>query len=197
MHNPGRSRPAASPRQEQRQVRPMEDWLSPADAAAFLGIKPRQLQRREQNGYLTKRTLPRQPTESVGRVEYLREDLEALKAGKPNVHARVVPAKDADQTTTNRRSTALAVSAPGLHNAPPEVSVFWRSFYEAATAMPPAPRPWLTLDEAVEYSGLSRRWLLKEAEAGQGAIEIRDMGKHARGGRWRFLRDDLGKGTAS
>lgn len=54
-------------------------------------------------------------------------------------------------------------------------------------------RPWLTLDEAVEFSGLTRPWLLHEAEAGQGSIAIRDMGKHTRGGRWRFFRDDLGK----
>jgi excisionase family DNA binding protein len=60
-------------------------------------------------------------------------------------------------------------------------------------AAPPQVKPWLTIEEAVAYSGLTRAWLLKEADAGQGSIAIRDMGRGAHGGRWRFLRDDLGK----
>jgi hypothetical protein len=70
-----------------------------------------------------------------------------------------------------------------------------------AVAVPPAPRPWLTLDEAAEFSGLTKRWL--EAEAirilrDEGttpiAIKVRDMGRGTHGGRWRFLRSDLEKG---
>jgi hypothetical protein len=50
---------------------------------------------------------------------------------------------------------------------------------------------WLTLDEAVPASGLTRKWLLAWAESGAGAIAVRDMGRGARGGRWRFSREGL------
>jgi hypothetical protein len=62
-----------------------------------------------------------------------------------------------------------------------------------APPTPQALRPWLTLDEAASFSGLTKRWLLTIAESETGAISVRDMGKHAPGGRWRFHRGDLEK----
>lgn len=47
---------------------------------------------------------------------------------------------------------------------------------------------WMTLDEAVTVSQLSRAWLLAAAEAG--TVSVRDMGKGARGGRWRYLKHE-------
>ena len=76
---------------------------------------------------------------------------------------------------------------------------------EVARQPLPAPRPWLTVDEAVEFSGLTKQWLRSLAESAvKGAVEgdltplevriaIRDMGKGSRGGRWRFHRDSLEK----
>lgn len=65
-------------------------------------------------------------------------------------------------------------------------------------------RPWLTLEEAAEYSGLTKRWLLAQAERsenlaqgtipGPDILSIRDMGKHSPGGRWRFHRETLNCG---
>jgi predicted DNA-binding transcriptional regulator AlpA len=52
-------------------------------------------------------------------------------------------------------------------------------------------KPWLTLEEAEVFSGLTKRWLLMQAEAGATVITVRDMGKNARGGRWRFSRASL------
>jgi hypothetical protein len=68
-------------------------------------------------------------------------------------------------------------------------------------------RPWLTADEAVEYSGLTRRYLLAQAEEyaqasadgmleeyeASGGFTVLDMGRHAPGGRWRFHRGSLGR----
>lgn len=59
------------------------------------------------------------------------------------------------------------------------------------SALPAHLRPWLTLDEAEERSGLTRRWLLARAKSG--AEGIRDMGGPAKGGRWRFHREALAK----
>jgi len=64
---------------------------------------------------------------------------------------------------------------------------------------------WLTLDQAVQYSGMTKRWLLAVAtakwpipilETGTSTVNgvvIRDMGAHSHGGRWRFHRESLGK----
>ena len=59
----------------------------------------------------------------------------------------------------------------------------------------PQPKPWLTLDEAEAFSGLTKNYLRKRAGAREGELTrgdgIKDMGKHAPGGRWRFHRDSL------
>jgi hypothetical protein len=62
-----------------------------------------------------------------------------------------------------------------------------RAWQKAERDEAPAPRPlgrWLTIDEAIEHSHLTRAFLLKAAETG--AMTVLDMGKGARGGRWRF-----------
>lgn len=59
-------------------------------------------------------------------------------------------------------------------------------------------RPWLTLDEAAEYSGLRKSWLLDFAMQNLPAtlegigISVRDNGPGP-GGRWRFHRGSLRK----
>lgn len=56
-------------------------------------------------------------------------------------------------------------------------------------------KPWLTLEEAAAYAGLTKSWLKAQAEAtidgGKSILAIRDMGKFAPGGRWRFGRESL------
>ncbi len=72
-----------------------------------------------------------------------------------------------------------------------------REFLESIEA-----QPWLTLDQAAQFSGLTKRWLLQQAEGTAGIaperlnplgvrIIIRDMGKHSPSGRWRFHRGSL------
>jgi hypothetical protein len=66
--------------------------------------------------------------------------------------------------------------------------------YPAPAAEPPRVKPWLTLDEAVAFSGLTARWLLEQAKSDKPLVTVREMGRGARGGRWRFFRGDLVKG---
>lgn len=54
-------------------------WLPTDEAAALLGVKPRQLQNRVQDGVIAKRTLPRAEGDKTARVVYSRADIEALK----------------------------------------------------------------------------------------------------------------------
>jgi hypothetical protein len=87
--------------------------------------------------------------------------------------------------------TKAVVNLPApIHSPAPEV--------RAATYDPHCWPCWLTLHQAAEYSGMTKRWLLLRAEASiadgiGGAAGIRDLGKHAPGGRWRFHRGDLEK----
>lgn len=54
------------------------------------------------------------------------------------------------------------------------------------------PKPWLTLQEAVEFSGLPASYLVQMAENGSGTIRAIDVGRRE-GGRWRFHRASLAK----
>lgn len=147
-------------------------WLTKPDAAALLGVATRQIERREAAGQLRKRTLPRAPGETSARVVYSRADLLALKAGAPNEYA-------ADNGTP---TTALAAAGVPFD--------FVGAFASALAALKPdapAPRPWLTLDEAAAASGLTARYLLANVDY----LQALDLGAHTRGGRWRFRLDAL------
>lgn len=189
------------------------EWLPKEQAAKLLGVKVRALERREAQGYIEKQIQPRKPTERAARVLYSRADIVALKAGTPNVHAREVDPDapvsiDTAQPASNRLkpsqdgSTALAVRNGGGTAALQRAGfIAYDGFIEQLAravdvlARPkPETRPWLTLDEAVAYSGLTRKWLLQNAEMDSNLVL--DMGSHARGGRWRFNREGLGKGSA-
>jgi hypothetical protein len=180
----------------------LPDWLPAAEAAALLGVKRRQLQMRERQGYIEKRVLPRSPTESVGRVEYSRADIEALLRGAPNTHAREIPAEpltldqaiglsDSAMRANGKPSTALALRSPLRGDT-------LQHFLAAVLAEnpirhePPAfLRPWLTLAEAVDMSGLPAPYLLTRAERGWDAAV--NVGRR-KGGRWRFSREGLVRG---
>lgn len=139
-----------------------EQWITKDEAARLLGVNPRQVQQRAAHGYIEKRVLPRLPTERQGRVEYSRVDVDALKAGKPNMHATQVddvgPLAPSGEGT---RDLALFHGAAPLRRssglgAPLEMI---RGLAEIAAALQPpapaAPKAWLTLGEAAAYSGLT------------------------------------------
>jgi hypothetical protein len=175
------ARSAQGGKEEKMQTVDNDAWLSKADAARVLGVSVRQLELKTAQGLIRKETLPKKPNERAARVVYSREDLDAIRAGSPNRHGEAAP----------ERTLARREQSP---NPFADFAERLAGLAFAAQSAKADLRPWLTLDEAAEYSGLTRAWLLKEAEAGENAITVRDMGKHARGGRWRFLRADLGRG---
>lgn len=98
--------------------------------------------------------------------------VEALKRDLDTPMVRALPVETAMQTI----APTLAPLAESLVSA-------LRGF------RPELVKPWLTLSEASEYSGLTKKWILHQGRT----ITMRDMGRGARGGRWRFFRDDLGR----
>lgn len=168
-------------------------WIPIAEAAQLLGVTPRQVQRREQAGNIEKRFGPRIGSAGAP-VLYSRADIEALKAGMPNVHAREVDAHP--QSDRAGKSTALALAgAPDATVAlaritPSEILKSLAELINAARNVPPLePKPWLTLEEAVEYSGLPGSFLL--AKAREGASFAMDVASKGDRQHWRFSRDGL------
>jgi hypothetical protein len=187
-----------------------KEWLAKPEAAKLLGVQIRALERRCSQGYVEKRIQPRKPTERAARVLYSRADILALKAGTPNVHAREVEKPEyspgevvgaaGKPPVSKRLDTAQSVSTalipPGLRGAPASIVAFWEALYKAATTAPPAPKPWLTLAEAVEYSGLPRGFLLAIAQGGGDFTRrappglVLNVGTEKQA-RWRFNRELL------
>lgn len=162
-------------------------WLSKGEAAALLGVQTRQIERREAAGQLRKRMLPKEAGQTAARVVYSKADLLALKAGTPNDYR--APGREVSQKSDNAASTAIAPAA--LVTGGPWLEALGALLARVSPAPVVEPRPWLTLDEAADYSGLPASWLLKSAQAGYvGAI---DLGGRPRGGRWRFRRGDLAR----
>lgn len=171
------------------------DWLPKAAAAKFLGIGLRALERREAIGQIEKRALPRELHQSTARVEYSRKDLEAIRAGKPNQHARLVREDDlqplaASPVPVNGKSTALARTGH-LSDEIRSMRGFTDALMSSREAFGPAvaTKPWLTLAEASAYSGLPEAWLLVRAK--QGVDWAVDVSTGATNRIWRFRRESL------
>jgi len=178
-----------------------EAWLSKSAAARFLGVSERQIERREQQGYIEKRVLPRDPHESMARVEYSRADLEALKAGKPNMYAREVSniidrSRPVNETgKLGDLAHPLSQTALAIRGRPAGVDGFAALAAHLArlsAAYAPAEAvPWLSLRDAAKYSGLPRRYLLDAAR--DGALFARDVSVGGARSRWMFNREALGR----
>lgn len=172
------------------------EWLTKQEAAKFLKVSIRQVERREAAGYLEKRVGERGPMDRAGAVLYSRADLEALKAGKPNIHAREVreeaanpkPIRDAENAVALRGQEPNSGQIARVTSS--EVLKSLAELITAARSGPPLePKPWMTLAEAVEYSGLPASWLL--ARARDGVKWAIDVGQGGARQFWRFNREGL------
>jgi hypothetical protein len=130
-----------------------EEWVSKEEAAALMGVKPRQVEKRAQAGYIEKRYLDRRLNERSARVQYSRADIVAFLAGTPN-HCEAV-AQDAAKSVSREVSGSLAGnSGNALALIDQTLPLgFWSTIFERRRE-PREPRAWLTLAEASEYSGL-------------------------------------------
>jgi Helix-turn-helix domain len=168
-----------------------EAWLSKADAARVLGVSVRQLELKTAQGLIRKETLPKKPNERAARVVYSREDLDAIKAGKPNNHAgEVKTAPMAPDWFDGRRLTAAETRRQLEARARGEYDPIYKLAGLVAQAAKVDPKPWLTLAEAAEYSGLPATWLVEQARAGK--LRAVNVGHGAREF-WRFNREGLTK----
>lgn len=153
-------------------------WTQKEDAAKLLGVSIRQLENLAALGRISKMRLPRQVNERSARVLYSIEDIDAIKAGKPRLPdpAEAAPAAVPERAIVKNGADPFAGLAAHLA--------------AIARAFPPptAERPWLTLAEAAEWSGLPAAWLLAQARAGADFATNVGTGKKAR---WRFNRASL------
>lgn len=166
-------------------------WLPKLEAAKFLDISPRQLERYAARGNVETQVHARE--HGRGRQAlYARVDLEAIAAGHPNSHA--VPITEEEDGNGSAEASRVNPSQPvstavaGRKTGGEEIAagILQRL---AANFVPAAPeRPWLTLAEAAEYSGLPAAWLRRQARAG--AACAMNVGSPA-APRWRFSRELL------
>jgi hypothetical protein len=171
--------------QQMQTEAPAPDWLGKADAAAYLGVGVRQIEKREARGQIEKRVEPRKSNQSASTVLYARRDLDAIKHGVPNQYGVPVPDKPPARTlalATTQKQTMPAHVETGRPGLPP---VF------LPDPLPRPVKPWLTLAEAAEYSGLPEAFLARLAK--EGAKIAINVGAGKKNARWRFNREALGR----
>jgi excisionase family DNA binding protein len=156
------------------------DSLTKVEAAEFLGCASRTLLRWIASGKLASHTVRGPSGQNETRID--KASAEALKREFDTPALRGVPSPGTEMSLAVQEVAPIAREFSASLGA---------ALKEIAGAMREGPKPWLTIDEAVEFSGLSRAWLMRQVSAETKDIAIRDMGKNARGGRWRFSKDSL------
>jgi excisionase family DNA binding protein len=143
------------------------EWLSKDEAAKRLNISTRRVLEYASAGALQS-TKFRNPATHHWQVKLHAGDVEKLR------DERMLP-----QTAAARGRLALTTSTPN------ETGL---AKHAAEVAARSSPRPWLTLHQAEEYTGLPESALL--ALIGSGALPALDVGVRP-GGKWRVKRTDL------
>lgn len=140
------------------------EYISKRRAAEALGISPRRLLELSQSGQI-RRHYHNDPQTRRRAAFFARPDVERLAAERIQAAPQSAASLAIGGGTLRPRSQPIALPAP-----------------EA-----PA-RPWLTVDEAAEYTGLPASFLA--AMIAGGKLAALDVGVRA-GGRWRVNRRDL------
>lgn len=148
-----------------------EEWWPRERAALYLGVDVRKLRKLAQGGRIRRQHVPPGPGRPYQSMVYLAADVVAYKSQ--------AAAGDASTGVPHVRP----VEAPA--GSMPAVIAMLAERLAAPTRV----RRWLTLDEAVEYFGLPRAYLLRIARAGDDHAVL-NVGTAARP-RWRFDRDQL------
>jgi hypothetical protein len=105
-------------------TKPTAAWIPKAAAAKLLNVSTRQIERRQRDGAIQKQTT------ATGQVLYSRADVEALKAGSPRAHPRVVDAKQPAALAITRPAAdpmaALAQPGDGRDTLTPAAAQQWK-----------------------------------------------------------------------
>jgi hypothetical protein len=192
--------PEAPPERKQKHqqqsaaVRSSWEWLNKKDAAELLGVNLRQLERRVAAGQVQKQVVERKPWQRASPVVFSRKDIEAILRGEPNQYARVVKQTAAapEPAAEQVEETAVAVNGAPAHPPAAAPGLPWRELavhLAAIASQKVTEKPWLSLTEAAQYSGLPLRWLRDRAKAG--AIPAVNVGVKRE--RWMFNREGLTK----
>ena len=164
-------------------------WVSRSEAAKRLRVSERQIQRRHEEGFIRKQTLERRLDQKAATTCYNAEDIAAILANKPNKWSTVVPAaENASQPPAepkNGKSTALVPAAIDVFSG---LQAYFQNLNAQYVPPPPPAKPWLTLKEAADFSGLPAAWL--KAAAAAGNVNAIKTGS-GRIPNWRFHRDSL------
>lgn len=140
------------------------EYISKRRAAEALGISPRRLLELSQSGRI-KRHYHNDPQTHRRAAVFARPDVERLAAER----IQAAP------------QSAASVAIPGGTLRPSSQAI-------ALPALEAPARPWLTVDEAAEYTGLPASFL--SARIVDGKLAALDVGVRS-GGRWRVNRRDL------
>jgi hypothetical protein len=168
---------------------PVIEWIRKDAAAERLNVSPRsvlamaaegKIQRKQERDPGTNQLVMLLHAGDIERLAYEREHPAQPVQGETSTALQTLPA--ALQTLPAKLSNR---SAKGVEQG-------LLSLLTSHAAQPE--RPWLTLPEAAEQSGLTERWLVQAAE--KNTRGIRDMGRGSRGGRWRFHRSFLAREDA-
>jgi Helix-turn-helix domain len=143
---------------------PTECWLTKQRAAQILQVAEKTIDRMAKSGKIQKELLKRPGQAPI--VVFHPGDIERFKP--------VVPAPFVMSDTVSSQSGIVAVG---------QVSTPMSKVSKVRLPL------WLTLQEAVDYSGLPEA-ILREFIAG-GRIPALDVGRGRRGGRWRIRKVDL------
>jgi hypothetical protein len=165
------------------------DWVFKNEAATFLGVNIRAVERLSRQGIIQRKYLPRRANERQARVIFSQADLNAYRA-KGEGPARD-PVSKQPNALPQAGSTALVTTAQA------DFFTGLAAHLAKLSAAFPPPRKewplWLSFDEAIEYSGMRPAKLEEEIRAGTIVADGRGRGT------WRICRaslDEYGKAGA-
>lgn len=188
-----------------------DEWMLKEDAAKFLGVTIRSVEKRARRGEIEFRYLPRLPKEKQARVVYKRASLDTILKGiaivtgpsdpvtkrplgetLPHATAALVLAKSAEGQAESWAALTRTLDKIGQRlEAPRNDEELAAHLAKLSAAFPtPQTKAWLTFAEAVEYSGLTAAML--ETLIRDGEVIVLGRGR----GTWRISRvslDEYGK----
>jgi excisionase family DNA binding protein len=143
-------------------------WLPKAEAASFLGVSERQIERHMAAGRFQVKRLPRESHQTAPPVMLRTADVQAVRDGKPNYYPVVRVGPDPGLlppagVATLERPSPLPLPAFGA--LAPLVEALLME--QAKRKAPKQPLPWLSITEGARLLGLPRRFVKQLVDDGK------------------------------